>query len=45
MSYFQVLDQLKAVHRLQATTTSSARRESLRALEAALVAALHRLKN
>ncbi len=46
MSYFTVLAQLKAVHRLQAKGISSnARREALRRYEGALVAALHKLKN
>jgi hypothetical protein len=45
MSYFQVLSQLRAVHQLQVKGGTPARRESLRQLEAALVAALHKLKN
>ena len=45
MSYFTVLAQIKAVHRLQALPCSNARRESLRRLEQALIAALHKLKN
>lgn len=45
MSYFTVLAQLRAVHKLQALPCSNARREALRKLEQACVAALAKLKN